>query len=427
MASEPNRRGGARGGGDGAGAGADVVTADEVRCPGGISYPRIIEQFGCEVLDADLAARLGGRVPHAFLRRGVFFAHRGLRGLLGAGGGGCYLYTGRGPSAGMHVGHLLPFLFTAALQRELRCPVVVQLSDDEKFLKKSLPLGEVARLALDNARDIMACGLDPRRTFIFTNFAFVGELYPTVCRLQSALRVGQVCHAFGVQPSDPVGRAAYPAMQMAPAFHASMRAVLPTGQRQCLIPSGVDQDPYFRLLRDVAPKLKEAKPAAVYSTFVPSLRDRSGKMSASLPKDARPGQRNPGTIYLSDTDDEVAAKLKGALSGSGGTAADHARVGGDPDRDVALDLLRTFHGLACEPGCDAGGPPPAPACRRCSANADAEVAGLRAGFAAGAVSAEQTKAAATAVLVRLLQRHRAARARVTDAVLREVMRVRSIE
>lgn len=45
-----------------------------------------------------------------------------------------YLYTGRGPSTeSMHLGHLLPFIFCKYMQDALDCPIVIQLTDDEKY------------------------------------------------------------------------------------------------------------------------------------------------------------------------------------------------------------------------------------------------------------------------------------------------------
>lgn len=40
-----------------------------------------------------------------------------------------YLYTGRGPSSdSMHLGHMIPFVFTQWLQDVFDCPLVVQLT-----------------------------------------------------------------------------------------------------------------------------------------------------------------------------------------------------------------------------------------------------------------------------------------------------------
>lgn len=63
----------------------------------------------------DRVENLTGRRAHPFLRRGVFFAHRDFTSILDAYDKGkrFYLYTGRGPSSeALHLGHLIPFLFT---------------------------------------------------------------------------------------------------------------------------------------------------------------------------------------------------------------------------------------------------------------------------------------------------------------------------
>ena len=75
-----------------------------------------------------------------------------------------YLYTGRGPSAGaLHVGHLLPFMFTKWLQDVFQCPLVIQLTDDEKFLWKDMTLTKAHELATPTATDIIACGFDVKK------------------------------------------------------------------------------------------------------------------------------------------------------------------------------------------------------------------------------------------------------------------------
>lgn len=43
---------------------------------------------------------------------------------------------------------------------------------------------------------------------------------------------------------------------------------------QCLIPCAIDQDPYFRMTRHVAPPMGYKKPAQLYSSFFPALQAR---------------------------------------------------------------------------------------------------------------------------------------------------------
>lgn len=123
-----------------------VVNPWEVSSSGGkIDYDKLIDKFGCQRLDqslVDRVHRLTGRPPHVFLRRGVFFAHRfvcfsvslilersffywlrwkwcrDLNEIMDAyeKGEKFYLYTGRGPSSeALHLGHLVPFMFTKSV------------------------------------------------------------------------------------------------------------------------------------------------------------------------------------------------------------------------------------------------------------------------------------------------------------------------
>lgn len=60
------------------------------------------------------------------------------------------------------------------LQDVFDIPLVIQLTDDEKFLWKDMTLDEARQLAFENARDIIACGFDIEKTFIFSDFDFIG-------------------------------------------------------------------------------------------------------------------------------------------------------------------------------------------------------------------------------------------------------------
>lgn len=59
------------------------------------------------------------------------------------------------------------------LQDVFDVPLVIQLTDDEKFLWKDLTVEEANRLAFENAKDIIACGFDIEKTFIFSNIEYI--------------------------------------------------------------------------------------------------------------------------------------------------------------------------------------------------------------------------------------------------------------
>lgn len=56
-------------------------------------------------------------------------------------------------------------------------PLVIQLTDDEKFLWKDLSLDTVRKMTYENAKDIIALGFDPDKTFIFSDFQYMGLVF----------------------------------------------------------------------------------------------------------------------------------------------------------------------------------------------------------------------------------------------------------
>ena len=59
------------------------------------------------------------------------------------------------------------------LQEVFDVPLVVQMTDDEKFLWKDLTVEEAHRLTVENAKDIIACGFDVNKTFIFSDLDYM--------------------------------------------------------------------------------------------------------------------------------------------------------------------------------------------------------------------------------------------------------------
>ncbi|KAI9192270.1 hypothetical protein LWI28_020290 [Acer negundo] len=257
-----------------------VVNPWEVSSSAGkIDYDKLIDKFGCQRLDHSLVhrvQRLTGRPPHVFLRRGVFFAHRDFNEILDAyeRGDKFYLYTGRGPSSeALHLGHLIPFMFTKYLQDAFKVPLVIQLTDDEKCMWKNLSVEESQRLARENAKDIIACGFDITKTFIFSDFDYVGgAFYKNMVRVSKCVTYNKVVGIFGFTGEDHIGKVSFPPVQAVPSFPSSFPHLFKGKDNpRCLIPCAIDQDPYFRMTRDVAPRIGYHKPALIESSFFPAL------------------------------------------------------------------------------------------------------------------------------------------------------------
>jgi len=307
----------------------------------GIDYDKLIKDFGSQPIDKAMIERmerLTGHKPHRFLRRGIFFSHREMNRILDLYEKGTpfFLYTGRGPSStSLHLGHLIPFLFTRWLQKVFNVPLVIQLTDDEKFFWKDIKLGETYRLGRENAKDIIACSYDASKTFMFSNVEYVGTMYPNICKIQKTFTYNQVRATFGFTESDHCGKYAFPAVQAAPSFSNSFPHIFGHATNiPCLIPCAIDQDPYFRLTRDAAPKLKYIKPALIHSKFFPALQGAKSKMSASNENSA---------IFLTDTPKQIAKKInKYAFSGGGETLEEHRKNGANCDIDVSYQWLTFF-------------------------------------------------------------------------------------
>lgn len=320
-----------------------VVTAFEVEAgETGVDYNKLIEQFGCDKISEthlERIEKLSGMKAHRFLRRNIFFSHRSLDYILNAfeQGRGFYLYTGRGPSStSLHIGHTIPFIFTKYLQDAFDVPLVIQITDDEKFFHKpDLTLEKAYQMGKDNIKDIIAFGFDPAKTFIFSDVDYIKELYPNVCKMQRALTLNNIKGVFGFNDSDNAGKYAFPAVQAVPSFSNTFPHIF--GKKKnvpCLIPQAIDQDPYFRMTRDIAKKLKYEKPACIHAKFFPAITGLDGKMSASIANT---------TIYLSDDPKQIKNKIKKyAKSGGGDTLEEHKKNGANLDVDIPYQFLRFF-------------------------------------------------------------------------------------
>eukprot|EP01114_Cavostelium_apophysatum_P004899 TRINITY_DN1534_c0_g1_i1.p1 TRINITY_DN1534_c0_g1~~TRINITY_DN1534_c0_g1_i1.p1 ORF type:complete len:435 (+),score=122.15 TRINITY_DN1534_c0_g1_i1:52-1305(+) len=371
---------------------------------GVVDYRKLLDKFGSSEIDSSLIARfekLTGKPAHPWLKRGLFYSHRDLNELLNMyeSGRKFYLYTGRGPSSdALHFGHLVPFMFTKYLQDAFDVPLVVQMTDDEKFLWKDFTLEQCAKFTKENVKDIIAVGFDIRKTFIFSNLEYVGTMYPNILKIQKSVTGSVVRATFGFVDSDNIGKFSFPAIQAAPSFSSSFPHIF--GKRTdipCLIPCAIDQDPYFRMTREVAPRLGFMKPALIHSKFFPSLQGSkgSGKMNASDPNSA---------IFLTDSKTDISNKIKrNAFSGGQDTAELHRKLGANIEVDVAYNYLRFF------------------------LDDDEKLKDIGEKYSKGLMMTSEVKAILIQVMTELVQRHQEARAAVTDDVIEAFMSVRKLE
>ncbi len=296
------------------------VTPWEVK--GKVDYNILIRKFGTQKISDDLLERIKKHTGelHFMLRRGIFFSHRDLDWLLDKyeTGEEFFLYTGRGPSGHTHLGHLTPWIFTAWLQEKFDVHLYFQMTDDEKHLVKPLSLEQTTGFAYDNALDVLACGMDPKKTHIFSNIEYGKTIYKEAVKIAKHVTFSTAKAVFGFKNSSNIGIIFFPAIQAVPCF---LPSVLEGKNIPCLIPAAIDQDPYWRISRDIAPKMGYYKPTQIHNKFIPGLKP-GGKMSASDPSSA---------IFTTDTPEQIEKKIMNAFTGQQPTAELQRKLGGNPD------------------------------------------------------------------------------------------------
>lgn len=374
-----------------------IITPWEVTSTAGIDYLKLIKQFACQPIDGALVRRFERATnmkAHPWLRRGIFFSHKDLDLVLDAyeRGEEIYLYTGRGPSSeSLHLGHMVPFMFTKYLQDAFDAIVVIQMTDDEKYyFKDSLPLDEANRLTRENAKDIIACGFNPGKTWIFSNLETVGgSFYRNIVKVMKQTSGNMIHGIYGLDLNNSIGQLSWPCFQAAPAFSTSFDNLFQGRHVHCLVAMAIDQYPYFRMARQIAQKLGFKKPATIHSRFLPSLEHAHDKASST-------GQKE--VIFMSDPREVVARKIREkAFSGGGMTKQEHIEKGANLTVDVPYHYLLYF------------------------LDDDAQLQQIAGEYQSGRMMTSEIKKKATEVIWEIVQEHQEARRHVTDDVVQLFM------
>lgn len=295
------------------------VTPWEVE--GEIDYNKLIVQFGTQPITSEIIERIRhvtGEV-HPMLKLQYFFSHRDLDWILNKhrDGESFYLYTGRGPSGMIHIGHVMPWLFTKYLQEKFDSKLLFQLTDDEKFLQtQDRSSEEIRYYTYENVLDIIAVGFNPDKTKIIIDTKHIQHLYPIATEIAKRITFSTAKAVFGFSNSTNIGMIGFPPIQAAPCFLPSVIENKPT---PVLIPAAIDQDPYWRITRDVAERMGYYKPAQIHSKFIPGL-GMSGKMSSSKPETA---------LFTTDDPEVIDKKVSSAFTGGQPTITLQRQLGGN--------------------------------------------------------------------------------------------------
>ena len=288
---------------------------------GAVDYDRLIKKFGTQEITDEILEKIQSFTGqlHPLLEHRFFFSHRDLDWILNKyeKDEKFYLYTGRGPSGMVHLGHLMPWFLTKHLQDKFDSNLLFQITDDEKFLFGNKTMDEINKNVYENILDIIAIGFKKSRTKIIVNSRHIKHLYSNSLEIAKRITFSTAKSVFGFTNSTNVGMIGFPPLQAVPCFLPTIIEGKPT---PVLIPAAIDQDPYWRLTRDIAEKIGFYKPAQIHSKFLPSLQT-TGKMSSSNPETA---------LFTTDEPKIIEEKVSNAFTGGQPTTALQKKLGGNP-------------------------------------------------------------------------------------------------
>ena len=257
------------------------------------------------------------------------------------------------------------------------------LTDDMKLLhSKSLSIEAVRRYDIDNAKDILAFGFNPLKTFLFSNLDYVGgAFYENIIGVARHISVSDIKLALRFGDDDNVGMFYCCSTQSAGTFATSFPGILGTDQDQlramsCLIACSYDIDGYFTEVRKHAEKLCHLKPAFLYSSLLPALQGAHAKMSASIIESA---------IFLTDSPSMIHDKLEIAFP-------DRAE-----DTEALFQYLRFF------------------------VKGDQELEELEYGFRSEKLAVKDLRVKLTEVIQKQIIKFQEDRAKITDSYLEDIM------
>lgn len=300
------------------------ISVSEVE--GEIDYEKLTKEFGVEPIEHYLKKMKGLDLLY---RRGIVFAHRDFGAIFD-----CMknkkpfaVLTGFNPSGTLHLGNLF-FLKQALFFQKHGADVYIPVSNDETYVfRKTQDFGKTTKFAGEEViPSMIALGFDPKKTKIFISTK-TAKVYELAVKLSIKTTLSTIKAVFGFTDETNPGQIFYTVVQ-------SAHILLPQlpefgGPRPTVVPIGIDQDPYMRLVRDMAEKVGMMKPSSTYHKFIPGL--QGGKMSGSKPETC---------IFMNDEPAAARKKIMKAFSGGANTLEEHKKKGGNPDVDVSFQYLK---------------------------------------------------------------------------------------
>ncbi len=233
------------------------------------------------------------------------------------------LYTGRGPSHGsFHIGHLPGLYIIKEFQKFLNSKIFFMISDDEKIFRDNINISEMNENTQNTIQQLNTLGLTNDNTIYHINSNGISHThYNILIKLMSFVNINTLNNIFGIKTN--IGEYFYPLYQILPCFLG----------KQAIIIAGKDQDPFFRLARDIARRIGHKPPIIIYTRSIPGL-DGSDKMSTSVPSSL--------PIFLTDDMQTISQKISKVKKVGAGSLDELFTYGSNLKEDTLYQLITIF-------------------------------------------------------------------------------------
>ncbi|HLC51383.1 MAG TPA: tryptophan--tRNA ligase [archaeon] len=291
-------------------------------------YDKVFKEFGLNRIPEDWKDTL----DHHLFSRGIVIAHRDFNKIISRveNRQPFIMMTGIASSGRMHIGHKL-IVDLALFMKSIGARMYFGIADIDGYVSRSDmkvdSMQKAKEFAANNLANALALGLDKKDVYIQSRYK--PRYYEFAFELSKKITVNTF---EGIYGHLDLGKMAANFLQYADILHPQLKEF--EGKMPSVTPVALDQDPHIRAVRDIAKRLpyNMELPTSIYPVHLPGLKPGS-KMSSSVPE---------SSIFLDDTPEEVEKKIRTAFSGGAATLEEHRKHGGNPDVDVAFQILK-FH------------------------------------------------------------------------------------
>jgi len=279
-------------------------------------YERLYKEFGIEPFKPLLS-----KVPNPsfYMRRGIIFGHRDFDRILSVmhKHEEFAVLSGIKPTGEFHLGTLMTAKEIIYFQQQ-GAQTFYCIADIEAYEDNKISFEKSEKIAVDNVADMLALGLDPKRSYIY--------------RQSKEIRVRDLAIIFGRAVTLATVKAIYGKRHIGLYLSALIQAgdiLLPQlesfgGPKATVIPVGIDQDPHIRFTRDLAQRFHRK-----YSFILPS--STLHKLMRGLDGSPKMSKRQMNYFTLHDSLETIKERISNAFTGGRATIKEQRELGGIPE------------------------------------------------------------------------------------------------